>query len=103
MDIENALITEKIGNHIYEPLLRDNKSVLNDDLKLTPDKLNDGEKKFVRDFAEYINKIPAKFKNYDVYLMRNVESLKSIGIYLNDDSEILSGLYCGLLVKESIH
>lgn len=87
-DIENALIIDKIGNHIYEPLLRENKLVLKDDVKLTPDKLNDGEKKFVKDFAAYINDKPEKFKDFDVYLMRNVESLKSIGIYLNDDSEV---------------
>lgn len=87
-DIENALIIDKIGNHIYEPLLRENKLVLKDDIKLTPDKLNDGEKKFVKDFATYIKDKPEKFKDYDVYLMRNVESLKSIGIYLNDDSEV---------------
>lgn len=87
-EIENALIIDKIGNHIYEPLLRDNKVVLEDDVKLTPDKLNDGEKKFVLDFAAYIKEKPEKFNNLDVYLMRNVESLKSIGIYLNDDSEV---------------
>jgi len=87
-DIENALIIDKIGNNIYEPLLRENKLVLKDDVKLTPDKLNDGEKKFVNDFAVYIKEKPEKFKDFDVYLMRNVESLKSIGIYLNDDSEV---------------
>jgi hypothetical protein len=86
--IENTLIIDKIGNHIYEPLLRENKLVLKDDVKLTPDKLNDGEKKFVKDFAAYIKDNLLKFKNFDVYLMRNVESLKSIGIYLNDDSEV---------------
>ena len=86
--IKNALIIEKIGNHIYEPLLRENKVVLNDDIKLVPDKLNEGEKKFVKDFAAYMKKNPYKFKNFNVYLMRNVESLKSIGIYLNDDSEV---------------
>jgi hypothetical protein len=87
-DIENALIIDKIGNHIYEPLFRDNKLVLKEDVKLSPDKLNDGEKKFVKDFAAYIKEKPEQFKDYDVYLMRNVESLKSIGIYLNDDSEV---------------
>lgn len=86
--IENSLIIDKIGNHIYEPLLRENRRVLDDDLKLSPDKLNDGERKFVKDFATYIKDNKTRFKSYDVYLMRNVESLKSIGIYLNDDSEV---------------
>lgn len=87
-DIENALVIEKIGNHIYEPLLRENKLILKDDVKLTPDKLNDGEKKFVKDLAAYIQEKPENLKDFDVYLMRNVELLKSIGIYLNDDSEV---------------
>ncbi len=84
----SGLKTDKIGNHLYEPLLYENTNVLSSDLKLTPDKLNKGEKKFVKDFAAYINENPEKFKDLDVYLMRNVESLKSIGIYLNDDSEV---------------
>jgi hypothetical protein len=87
-EIENALVIDKIGNHLYEPLLRENKQVLKDDLKLTPDKLNDGERKFVKDFTAFIKEKTEKFKDFNVYLMRNVESLKSIGIYLNDDSEV---------------
>lgn len=86
--IERDLIIHETGNHIYEPLLRENKRLFDEDIKLTPDKLNDGEKKFVRDFAAYIKDNPEKFKDFDVYLMRNVESLKSIGIYLNDDSAV---------------
>ncbi|MDO9155011.1 MAG: hypothetical protein Q7U47_15100, partial [Paludibacter sp.] len=88
--LENVLTLDiqKIGNHIYSPLLIDNKYVLEQDLKLTPDKLNDGEKKFVKDFAEYMTQNSLKFNGFDVFLMRNVESLKSIGIYLNDDSEV---------------
>lgn len=87
-EIEKSLKLENIGNHIYEPLLRDNKSYLTEDYKLIPDKLNDGERKFVSDFVQYVKDNSIKFKDYDVYLMRNVESLKSIGIYLNDDSEV---------------
>jgi len=86
--IESSLIIDKIGSHIYEPLLRENKIVLNDSVKLIPDKLNDGEKKFVIDFAEYLKDNPDKFIDIEVYLLRNVESLKSIGIYLNDDTEV---------------
>lgn len=103
-DIENALIIDKIGNHIYEPLLRENKLVLKDDVKLTPDKLNDGEKKFIKDFATYIKEKPEKFKYFDVYLMRNVESLKSIGIYLNDDSEVFyPDFIMWLIGKNKVH
>ncbi len=103
-DIENALSVDKIGNHIYEPLLRDSKMVLKDDVKLTPDKLNDGEKKFVKDFAAYIKEKPEKFKEFDVYLMRNVESLKAIGIYLNDDSEVFyPDFIMWLIGKEKVY
>lgn len=103
-EIENALIIDKIGNHIYEPLLRENKLVLKDDVKLTPDKLNDGEKKFVKDFAAYIKEKPEKFKDFDVYLMRNVESLKSIGIYLNDDSEVFyPDFIMWLIAKDKVY
>jgi Type III restriction enzyme, res subunit len=82
-DIENKLIIEKIGKHIYKPLLRENKLVLKDDIKITPDKLNEGESKFVKDFADYYQDNPDTFKDFAVYLMRNVESLKSIGILEN--------------------
>ncbi|WP_373550427.1 hypothetical protein [Haliscomenobacter sp.] len=103
-DIENALIIDKLGNHIYEPLLRENKLVLKDDVKLTPDKLNDGEKKFVKDFATFIKEKPEKFKDFDVYLMRNVESLKSIGIYLNDDSEVFyPDFIMWLIAKDKVY
>ncbi len=99
-----SLTIDKISNHVYEPLMRDNKYELNDDLKLTPDKLNDGERKFVRDFTAYINDNKANFKGYDVYLMRNVESLKSIGIYLNDDSEVFyPDFIMWLISKEKVY
>jgi hypothetical protein len=87
-EIQTALTVNGIGKHIYEPLLRDHQTTLKDGLKLTPDKLNDGERKFVTDFAEYVTNNAQKFNGYQVYLMRNVESLKSIGIYLNDDTEV---------------
>jgi hypothetical protein len=86
--MQTALTVNGIGQHIYEPLLRDHQEALKDGLKLSPDKLNDGERKFVTDFAEYVTNNAQKFNSYQVYLMRNVESLKSIGIYLNDDTEV---------------
>jgi hypothetical protein len=100
-DIENALITDKIGNHIYEPLLYENEHKLKDGLSLRPDKLNRGEKKFVKDFAKYIKENHEKFKDFNVYLMRNVESLKSIGIYLNDDSAVFYPDFIMWLIAKS--
>lgn len=89
-EIETKLLLSKteIGNHIYDKLVWDNEYRPDETLQVKPDKLNKGEKKFVKDFAAYIKDKPHKFKDFDVYLLRNVESLKSIGIYLNDDSEV---------------
>lgn len=87
--IAERLSDVEIGKHIYHPLLRETISNREDemDLKISPDKLNPGEKKFVEDAAKYFVNNP-KFNGYEIYLMRNVESLKSIGIYLNDDSQV---------------
>ena len=100
-EIENSLLINKIGNHIYEPLLFENEYTLRDGLQLKPDKLNRGEKKFVKDFAEYLKDNPTPFSSFDVYLMRNVESLKSIGIYLNDDSEVFYPDFIMWLVSQN--
>lgn len=100
--IKNSLIVDRISNHIYEPLLFDNEYTLKDGLQLKPDKLNKGEKKFVRDFSTYIKNNPSRFVGFDVYLMRNLESLKSIGIYLNDDSEVFYPDFIMWLVSEKV-
>ncbi|PNQ72795.1 hypothetical protein C1T31_09805 [Hanstruepera neustonica] len=87
--ISENLKIDTIGNHIYNPLLREVKNNIDSekDLKISPDKLNAGEKKFVQDAANFFNG-NKDFKDYEIYLMRNVETLKSIGIYLNDDSQV---------------
>lgn len=105
-EIENSILLSKkeIGNHIYDHLVWDNEYQLKDGLQVKPDKLNRGEKKFVKDFAAYIQDEPEKFKDFDVYLMRNVESLKSIGIYLNDDSEVFyPDFIMWLIAKDKIY
>ena len=81
--------------HIYAPLL----SRLDDNDKLmrllpahklkrigiSPDSLNSGERKFLRDILAFIDlnysRDPREF-----YLMRNVESLRSIGVYLDGET-----------------
>ncbi|WP_282136029.1 DEAD/DEAH box helicase family protein [Seonamhaeicola maritimus] len=98
--IAENLKIESLGNHIYQPLLRE---VIKNrdgekDLKITPDKLNAGEKKFVQDAAAYFKDTP-DFKDYEIYLMRNVETLKSIGIYLNDDSQVFYPDFILWLIK----
>jgi hypothetical protein len=87
--IAESLKIETISNHIYNPLLREVRNNVDGErnLKITPDKLNAGEKKFIQDASNYF-KDNQDFKEYEIYLMRNVETLKSIGIYLNDDSQV---------------
>lgn len=87
--IAERLKLDSIGNHIYYPLLRETKDIIEDEhgLMISPDKLNSGEKKFIEDAAEYFSN-NFNFDKYEVYLMRNVDSLKSVGIYLNDDSQV---------------
>lgn len=81
--------------HIYAPLLSridDNASlrkVLSSHklkhIGISPDALNAGERKFLRDILEFIeanySRDPREF-----YLMRNVESLRSIGVYLDGET-----------------
>ena len=88
--VENLSVPEReLGRHIYHPLLREtikNRSE-ESDLKIGPDKLNAGEKKFVVDAAAFFRDNPL-YEHFEIYLMRNVESLKSIGIYLDDDTQV---------------
>lgn len=81
--------------HIYSPLLsriEDNAALqevlASHKLKhigISPDSLNAGERKFLRDILEFIDvnypRDPREF-----YLMRNVESLRSIGVYLEGET-----------------
>ena len=72
--------------HIYEPLLlapavgEPSQSPIND-VKVSPDRLNAGEKKFVEDLTAYLQRY-ARNNRYEFYLMRNVGK---IGIYLESD------------------
>lgn len=90
--IREQLSLSRIGRHIYQPLLREaNERVggdLEKDLKISPDKLNVGERQFVADCAEYFQQNGERFRDFEIYLMRNVESLKSIGIYLDADEAV---------------
>ncbi len=87
-----ALMRRKLGRllepghrHIYKPLILPQEDVesMYRDLKVSPDRLNIGEKKFVGDLTEYIKRNYSHNKRYEFYLMRNVQK---IGIYLESDS-----------------
>lgn len=78
--------------HIYEPLLHEASEQLLRKYKLkrisiSPDSLNAGERKFLQDILEFIEvnypRDPREF-----YLMRNVESLRSIGLYLDGETRV---------------
>ena len=53
------------------------------DVKVSPDRLNAGEKKFVENLTEYIKLNYQRNKRYEFYLMRNAQK---IGIYLESDA-----------------
>jgi hypothetical protein len=85
--ITQLLSFEDIGSHLYKPLLEEShKDILG--VKISPDLLNPGEKKFVEDLHFYIQENFSDQNRYAFYLLRNVESLKSIGIYLDDDEGV---------------
>lgn len=73
--------------HIYAPLLQggDNKGVKEGlrlrALSISPDALNAGERKFVQDLHHFLDRPvnQGRLRKFDFYLMRNVESLRSVG------------------------
>ena len=80
------LYLEPHHRHIYEPLLLDlqgNRENESNEVKVSPDRLNSGEKKFVEDVTAYIKLHYRKNERYEFYLMRNVQK---IGIYLESDA-----------------
>ncbi|MEQ6886481.1 DEAD/DEAH box helicase family protein [Salicola sp. Rm-C-2C1-2] len=84
--------------HIYEPLFGDAEGNrphkhTNPNIKkirrvsISPDRLNDGERKFLEDLNEFVENNYAHDRR-QFYLMRNVDSLKSIGIYLDGETRV---------------
>ena len=81
-----CLSLEPNHRHIYEPLLLDpqgDKENESNEVKVSPDRLNSGEKKFVEDVTAYIKLHYRENARYEFYLMRNVQK---IGIYLESDA-----------------
>lgn len=71
--------------HIYEPLMGPPEEVENEhrDVKVSPDRLNAGEKKFVENLTAYIKLHYRQNERYEFYLMQNAQK---IGIYLESDA-----------------
>ena len=78
-------VTPPDGPHLYEPLLDEDEAKAKPDLTVRPDLLNAGEKKFVKDLAAYAREHFPPDSDRELYVLRNVESLKSIGVFLEDD------------------
>jgi len=86
-------LKEELGPyHIYEPLLGEATEQLLKKHKLqrigiSPDKLNTGERKFLHDILTFIDTNYCR-DHREFYLMRNVESLRSIGLYLEGETRV---------------
>lgn len=82
------------SRHVYAPLFQssENKAVGKafkfKTLAISPDALNPGERKFVQDLHTFLaNPVnQGRLKAFDFYLMRNVESLRSVGVYLDAET-----------------
>lgn len=79
--------------HIYEPLLVPAVDAVRQRhklkaLRISPDKLNEGERKFLRDILAYLDQPQFANSPAEYYLMRNIESLRSIGLYLEDETRV---------------
>lgn len=72
------------GPHLYDPVF-EKPSSSEKGLKVSPDLLNEGEKKFITDLASYSRDAFGPESGRSLYVLRNVESLKSVGVYLEDD------------------
>ncbi|MBS8121881.1 DEAD/DEAH box helicase family protein [Candidatus Vampirococcus lugosii] len=79
------ILYKNFDKHIYSPLLKEDDNHSNLGINISPDKLNFGEKLFIENIKDYINENYRNNKKLDFYLLRNVESLRSIGIYLEND------------------
>ena len=83
---ELQLFLQLHHRHIYNPLLLDPKDIRQNEpneVKVSPDRLNAGEKKFVEDLTAYIKLHYRRNERYEFYLMRNAQK---IGIYLESDA-----------------
>ena len=89
------------NKHIYKPLLIEEDFNKNLWISIFPDKLNPWERVFIEQLKEYID---TKNKNLDHYLLRNIESLRSIWIYLeNDEHPFFPDFVLWIIDKKKIY
>ena len=63
--------------HLYQPLLVSDPRIEG----ITPPGLNEGEKKFVADLREYLQKNSMQFEGKEIFLLRNLTRGKGIGFF----------------------
>ena len=81
----NSLENIKLGpheailfvQHLYQPLI----AIANDDIKVTPVPLNEGEKEFVNMLKNYHRRQTQVLDGKELYLLRNMSSGKGIGFF----------------------
>lgn len=79
--------------HIYDPLFgeADDKWYKQRKIRklhISPDALNVGERKFLHDILAHLDQPNYINSKKEYYLMRNVESLRSVGIYLEGETRV---------------
>jgi hypothetical protein len=72
-----GFLTVMFGRHLYQPLLYVN----NDSIEVKPVPLNKGEKDFVLDLRKYYEGNQQKFKEKELYLLRNMSRGRGIGFF----------------------
>lgn len=83
-DFDSSFIVH-FDNHLYTPLIiwkEDRKEIIS-----IPVKLNEGETEFLRDFKKFLIQNKIKFKDYEIFLLRNL-SKRGIGFFSDN-----SGFY----------
>lgn len=63
--------------HIYQPLV----AATSGEIRVVPAPLNDGERRFVRDLVEFLQRKPDVLYRKDVYLLRNQSRGKGLAVF----------------------
>ena len=77
--------TLHFDKHLYSPIAVYKKGRKYQDIKTIPIKLNEGETKFVDQLRSFVREHPEKFKDTEIYLLRNL-SQRGIGFFLESSS-----------------
>jgi hypothetical protein len=67
------------GRHLFQPLLY--QDTMSRNVIITPAPLNQGERDFVLDLAEFQATDPSRFEDADLYLLRNLSRGRGLGFF----------------------